>query len=201
MSLDLLLAATLFAVVMTCTPGPNTLMLMTSALNFGIRPTMPHAYGVTIGYTFMALVIGLGLGATFTLYPMLNTILKYAGAAYMLWLAWIIGNSVSVKEGERKGRPLKFLEAAAFQWINVKAVLTSITAMTTYGAISVFPWNAILIAFIFLLSCILACVIWVGFGSMLRRVLKEPRHIRIFNIVMAVLLVASLYPVFADGWS
>lgn len=114
MSLELLAAFVLFAVVTLFTPGPNNVMLMASGLNFGLPRTLPHVLGVSLGFAMMAALVGLGLGAMFTAYPVLHTILKYAGAAYLLYFAWLIAHAAPADpEGDGHRRPLTFLEAAA----------------------------------------------------------------------------------------
>src|ERR1700760_1761598 len=121
MSQPLLIAFVVFAVVMFFTPGPNNIMLMSSGLTYGFRRTMPHAAGVAVGFAFMVGAVGLGLGAVFITYPVLQTILKYAGAAYLLYLAAAIALSEPAmpEQGRRRG-PMTFWGAVMFQWINVK---------------------------------------------------------------------------------
>ncbi len=200
MSFELLAAFILFAVVMLFTPGPNNIMLMTSGLNFGFARTLPHMLGVSIGFGLMVLLVGIGLGAIFQVFPVLYTILKYAGAAYLLYLAWAIGTSGKVEVGKRKSRPMTFVEGAAFQWINAKGWIIALGGVTTYAALTSFPLNVILLSTLFAVLGTASSAAWAAFGSALRRVLKDPAHVRIFNVTMAVLLVASLYPVFADAW-
>jgi threonine/homoserine/homoserine lactone efflux protein len=200
MSFELLAAFILFAIVMLFTPGPNNIMLMTSGLNFGFVRTLPHMLGVSLGFGLMVLLVGIGLGAIFKIFPVLYTILKYAGAAYLLYLAWAIGTSGKVEEGKSKSRPMTFIEGAAFQWINAKGWIIALGAITTYAALTSFPLNVILLSALFAVLGTASSAAWAAFGSALRRVLKDRVHVRIFNITMAVLLVASLYPVFADAW-
>ena len=120
LSPHLLWAFLVFAVVMFFTPGPNNIMLLASGLNFGFRRTIPHMAGVTFGFAFMIAVTGLGLGAVFTSIPMLQTILKYAGATYLVYLAVAIGLSGPPDPGEvERRKPMTFLGAALFQWVNV----------------------------------------------------------------------------------
>src|SRR6185369_15635488 len=117
--MELLAALVLFCTVTLFTPGPNNLMLMTSGLNFGFRRGVPHLLGVTLGFAAMVLIVGVGLGAVFEAWPRLYVALKYAGAAYLLYLAWQIAVSVPPAPGETAGGPpIGFLKAAAFQWIN-----------------------------------------------------------------------------------
>jgi len=200
MSLSLLFAFLLFAVVMLFTPGPNNIMLMTSGLNFGFSRTLPHMLGVSIGFGLMVFLLGIGLGAAFQIYPALYVVLRYAGAAYLLYLAWSIGTSGKVEAGKKKSRPLTFLEGVAFQWINAKGWIIALGAITTYAALASFPLNVVLLSGAFVLLGTASSATWAAFGSGLRRFLKDPRHVRAFNITMALLLVASLYPVFAEAW-
>src|SRR3954454_13594330 len=122
MSQSLLYAFIIFALVMFFTPGPNNIMLLSSGLTYGFRRTIPHIAGITIGFAFMVGAVGLGLGAVFLAYPILESILKYAGAAYLIYLATMIAFSGPAKPGEGDGRggPMTFWGAALFQWINAK---------------------------------------------------------------------------------
>jgi threonine/homoserine/homoserine lactone efflux protein len=189
-----------FAVVTLFTPGPNNVMLMATGLNFGVRRAQPHALGVTLGFSFMVFVVGVGLGAVFSAWPVLYTIIKYAGAAYILYLAWLIGRSHSVEEGEAPARPVSFIEACLFQWVNPKGWVIVVGAVTAYAAIAAFPLNIVLMAAVFAVLGYASSMSWVLFGTRLRRFVKAPRAIRTFNIVMAVLLALSLVPVFLETW-
>ncbi len=200
MSHELLAAFIVFAVVMLFTPGPNNIMLMTSGVNFGFARTLPHMLGVSLGFGLMVFLVGIGVGAIFQIFPVLYAILKYAGAAYLLYLAWAIGTSGKVEEAKRKSRPMTFIEGAAFQWINAKGWVIALGAITTYAALTSFPLNVVLLSALFAVVGTASSATWAAFGSGLRRFLRDPLHVRIFNVVMAVLLVASLYPVFADAW-
>ena len=142
MSQSLLIAFVVFAAVMFFTPGPNNIMLLSSGLTYGFRRTVPHIAGITIGFAFMVGAVGLGLGTVFIAYPVLQTILKYAGAAYLIYLAVVIAMSGPVKPGEDNRRgPMTFWGAAMFQWINVKGWVMVIGTITAYAAIAGFPWN------------------------------------------------------------
>src|SRR5262247_1225637 len=104
MSQQLLFAFVVFAVVMFITPGPNNIMLLSSGLTYGFRRTIPHIAGITIGFAFMVGAVGLGLGTVFFAYPILQTILKYAGAAYLIYLSGAIALSGPAKPGEESAR-------------------------------------------------------------------------------------------------
>ena len=190
----------LFATVMFFTPGPNNIMLLSSGLTYGFRPTLPHIAGITVGFAFMVGAVGLGLGTIFIAYPVLQTILKYAGVVYLIYLAAAIAMSgpVSADQDNRRG-PMTFWGAAMFQWVNAKGWVMVIGTITAYAAISPYPWNIAIQVGLSLLLGTLSCTAWALFGTALRPVLTSPRAVRAFNIVMAVLLLASLYPVFMDA--
>jgi threonine/homoserine/homoserine lactone efflux protein len=200
MSQSLFVAFVVFATVMFFTPGPNNVMLLSSGLTYGFRRTLPHVAGITIGFAFMIGAVGLGLGTIFISYPVLQTILKYAGVAYLVYLAAAIAMSRPVKpdQDNRRG-PMTFWGAAMFQWINVKGWVIVIGTITAYAGIARFPWNITIQVMLSLLLGVVSCSAWALFGSALRPLLTSPRAIRAFNIVMAVLLLASLYPVFMDA--
>ncbi|MCK1737577.1 LysE family translocator [Bradyrhizobium sp. 138] len=200
MSQSLFYAFLIFMVVMYFTPGPNNIMLLSSGLTYGFRRTIPHIVGIVLGFAFMVAAVGLGLGSVFLAYPILQTILKYAGAAYLIYLAAAIAMSGPAKPGEEKARgPMTFWGAAMFQWINAKGWVIVIGTITAYAAIAQFPLNIAIQTLISLLVGTVSTVVWALFGSALRPVLTSERLVRAFNILMAVLLLASLYPVFMDA--
>ncbi|WP_375739597.1 LysE family translocator [Pseudomonas boanensis] len=200
MSLELLLAFTLFAFVTSVTPGPNNMMLLASGVNFGVRRSVPHMLGISLGFMVLVMAVGLGLAQVFEQIPVLYTTLRYAGAAYLLYLAWKIAGSGAPdsNSSERQPRPFTFLQAAAFQWVNPKAWVMAIGAITTYTPQEDFVTNVLLIAGLFALINCPSVGLWTVAGSLLRRWLDEPRILRLFNIGMALLLVASLYPILVD---
>jgi threonine/homoserine/homoserine lactone efflux protein len=200
MSQSLLFAFVLFATVMFITPGPNNVMLLSSGLNFGFRRTLPHIAGITIGMGFMIAAVGLGLGTIFITYPALQTILKYAGAAYLIYLAVAIAMSgVAKSDQDNRRGPMTFWGAVMFQWINVKGWVMVIGTITAYAAMAAFPWNIVIQTVIVLVVGTLATVAWALFGSVLRPFLTSPRMVHTFNIVMALLLLTSLYPVLMEA--
>ena len=200
MSQSLLTAFILFALVMCFTPGPNNIMLLSSAVTYGFRRTVPHITGITIGFAFMVAAVGLGLGTVFVAYPVLESILKYAGAAYLIYLSVAIAMSgpVSPDQANQRG-PMSFWGAAVFQWVNVKGWVMVIGTITAYAAIASFPFNIAIQTGVTLVMGAASTVTWALFGSALRPLLSSDRAVRIFNVVMAVLLLASLYPVFMDA--
>jgi threonine/homoserine/homoserine lactone efflux protein len=200
MSQPLFIAFVMFALVMFFTPGPNNIMLLSSGLTYGFRRTVPHIAGVATGFSFMVAAVGLGLGAIFIAYPVLQTILKYAGTAYLVYLSAVIAMAGPVASGQENQRgPMTFWGAAMFQWVNAKGWVMVIGTITAYAAIASFPWNIVVQTAMSLLMGTLSSVTWALFGSSLRPLLTSERVVRAFNIVMAVLLLASLYPVFMDA--
>ena len=201
MSHQLLLAFIVFAVVMFFTPGPNNIMLLSSGLTYGFRPTVPHILGITFGFAFMVGAVGVGLGAVFLAYPILQTILKWGGVAYLVYLAAAIALAEPVKpeEGGRRKGPMTFMGAAMFQWINAKGWVMVISTITAYAAIAAFPWNIAIQVGISLILGAVSCSAWAVFGSALRPLLSSRTAVRTFNIIMALLLLASLIPVFMEA--
>lgn len=195
LSLSLLGPLALFALVASITPGPNNVMLASSGLTFGFRRSIPHMMGITIGFSVMILLVGLGLGALFTRFPWLYTALKYGGAAYLLYLAWRIARSGPLEDGSQRARPLTFLQAALFQWVNPKAWVMTVGVVATYTPQQGFVNNLWIAALVCGLVNLPSISVWVSFGMALRRVLHRTGAIRAFNVSMAVLLVLSLYPI------
>lgn len=198
MPYDQFLALLVFALVTSITPGPNNFMLLASGVNFGFVRTIPHMLGIGSGFLSLLLAVGFGLGAILNSYPALDTVLKILGAAYMLYLAWKIGTSRSL--GERGGaaaRPMTFLEAAAFQWVNPKAWAMAATAMAAYTSAAAPFVSVMLVAVAFAAVNVPSVSTWAGFGVALRRFLSDPERLKWFNIAMALLLVATLWPMLA----
>lgn len=195
LSVDLLLAFALFAFVTSVTPGPNNMMLLASGVNFGFNRTVPHMLGICCGFFSLVLAVGLGLGAAFQAYPLLYTVLRYVGAAYLLYLAWKIATSgpASDATGE-EGKPQTFMQAALFQWVNPKAWVMAVGAISTYTPLQGYFTNVMIISAVFALINLPTVSIWAAFGSLLRNALRDPFWLRVFNGGMAVLLVVSLYP-------
>jgi threonine/homoserine/homoserine lactone efflux protein len=184
-----------FVVVATCTPGPNNFMVLASGANWGLARTMPHILGIAIGFPVMILSVGLGLDAVFKAFPQLYDILKWVAFAYMLYLAWRVANAGRPKLEEEGGRPLGLFGAALFQWVNPKGwalMIGALTLFTTPDGNHLFEVG--LIAVLFGLVCIPNGIVWALFGTGIARFLENDRHRRVFNVVMAVLLVASVVP-------
>ncbi|WP_447724548.1 LysE family translocator [Sphingomonas koreensis] len=183
-----------FAVASSITPGPNNIMLMTSGTNFGFRRTVPHMLGVSLGFALMIILVGLGLAELFARYPVAHEILKWVSVAYLLYLAWKVATAQPPGEGHAAGRPMTFVQAALFQWVNPKAWTMALTGVTVYMP-PVDPWLGLALVAGLFGAINLPCVgLWAAMGVKLRRWLGDARRLRRFNVAAAVLLVASLYP-------
>jgi threonine/homoserine/homoserine lactone efflux protein len=196
MSQDLLLAATAFAFVSTATPGPNNLMLLASGVNFGFRRALPHIAGVSLGVVAMVLLLGAGLAPVLARHPEAGLVLKIASVGYMLRLAWKIATAAAPDPALPAGRPITFVQAMAFQWVNPKAWAMALTAIGAYTFAEGFA-GVVPVALVFCAVGPPSNTAWVLMGRGLRRLLADPVVLRRFNVTMALLLVASLWPVLA----
>lgn len=194
MSAELLPALCLFALVMSITPGPNNTMLLASGVNFGLLRSLPHIAGISLGFGVMTVAVGLGLHTVLNRFPQVYLAMRILGAGYMVWLAWKLANAAPMTpELAHTAQPLGFWGAAAFQWLNPKAWVMALSAVTTYLPVSS---SAVDLALMTVVLCGInaPCVgLWAAFGQSLRRVLQQPRWLRGFNISMALVLLASLY--------
>ncbi len=194
---DTLIPLVLFAFIGSFTPGPNNLMVTASGTSFGFRRTIPHIFGVLVGFSGMILAFGLGLGQIFQAYPIIHQWLRIAGALYLLYLAWRIARAGDLTAGDTVQRPLSVLEAALFQFLNPKAwTLTFgvIAAFTTPGG-SILRELAVIIA-IFAVMIIGTLTVWCLFGVAIRHFLSSPRALRVTNLVMAALVALSVVMLF-----
>ena len=197
-STSFLLPLAMFAFVSSVTPGPNNVMLTASGATFGYRRSVPHMLGICLGVVVMVLLIGAGLGKLFEAQPQIYTLLKYAGAAYLIWLAWKIAGASGVDRGQSGHQPFSFWQAAAFQWVNPKAWIMAIGVVATYTPREGFFANLILSALVLGLVNYPSISVWTLFGSTVGRALRTPRALRTFNGVMAGLLLLSLWPLVAE---
>lgn len=186
----------LFAMSAGFTPGPNNIMMMASGLNFGPRRSLPHFLGICFGFPTMFLALGFGLGFVFTTYPTLHELIKIAGILYLLWLAWLIANAAPNETQTAQAKPLTFIQGALFQWVNPKAWVMGSSAIATYTTsgtnLSIQILQIALVFFIFTFPCAGS---WLLFGHTLKRIISNTRQQVIFNVVMAILLLASVTPI------
>ncbi|WP_425043112.1 LysE family translocator [Primorskyibacter sp. S87] len=193
MTLEILTALIAFAFASSITPGPNNLMLMTSGANFGFRRSIPHMLGIGIGFTFMVVLVGTGLMQVFDTIPYSYAVLKCLSAVYLLYLAWKISQAGPVRAQGAEARPMTFLEAATFQWVNPKAWAMALTAISAYSPDRSMS-AVLLVALVFGAVNLPSVGTWTVLGQQMARFLTDPHRLTLFNRTMALLLVASLYP-------
>lgn len=187
----------LFAAAMTLTPGPNVVLVTASGAIFGFRRTIPQMLGITLGFGLMVLIGGLGLAGLVRAAPGLHTALKFVGAAYLACLAWHIGRADGGAGPGGRARPISFLEAWLFTWVNPKAWIAVLGALAAFTTVGGDLWQEIsLIATVLAAFCLLSCVVWTAFGTAIGRWLATRRARLAFNWAMAALLIISLIPVF-----
>jgi threonine/homoserine/homoserine lactone efflux protein len=196
MSHELILSLIVFAFVSGMTPGPNNTMLLASGVNFGFIRTRPHILGVVIGFTIMMLAVAFGVGRVFSLFPPLYSVLRTLSIAYLLWLAWRIGTSGATDPipGD-EARPMTFTEAALFQWVNPKGWMVCLSVAANYVTPDDLWADVAVLSAVFICVSIISASSWALFGTSLRPLLRDEKSMRVFNVVMAVALVASLWPI------
>lgn len=198
MSTELFLALLGFAFVSSITPGPNNFMLMASGVNFGFRRTIPHMFGIAGGFASLLLAVGFGVGALIHAYPALEMAMKIASAAYLAYLAWKIALSRGLGDkGQGASEPMTFLQAAAFQWVNPKAWAMALVAMGAYVSASAPVLSVLIVALAFVLVNFPSVSVWTLFGMGLRRFLSDEKRLRLFNLAMGLLLLATIWPLLA----
>lgn len=197
--MELYLAIIIFAASTTVTPGPNNIMIMTSGLNHGVKNSIPHLLGICFGFPAMVMMVGLGFSVVFEMYPLLHEVIKILGVAYLLYLAWLIGSSSSSSLDAESAKPFSFTQAALFQWVNPKAWVMATGAVSAYTSIAsdIFS-QVIFIALAFFIVAFPCVGIWLVFGVGLKKYLNSPKHQKIFNLSMALLLVSSVLPVLKE---
>jgi threonine/homoserine/homoserine lactone efflux protein len=194
---ELLGPLVLFAAAMCLTPGPNVIMVTASATNFGFRRAIPHMLGITLGFGFMVMAVGFGLAGLFHAEPRLHTLLKYTGATYLLYLAWRIAQADAASSDSTRAKPINFVEAVLFTWVNPKGWVTAVGALAAYTTVrGDMLLQTSVIASVLAGACFASVMIWAGFGVAIARFLGNPRARTAFNWSMAGLLVLSLLPVF-----
>ncbi len=195
----LVLAFLPFAVSMSFTPGPNNLMLANAGARFGFARTLPHQCGVVLGFAVMSLTVGLGVAGLIKAAPLLYTLMKYASLLFLVYLAWRIATAEKVTSSSVAARPMSFLQAAAFQWINPKGWIMALTAMTAFTTIALDVRVQVLV-----ITLVLAVIgaastsTWAVFGLVISRYLTTPRRRIVFNWTMAALLLGSVAPVLLE---
>lgn len=173
-------------------------MILNSGLNFGVKKSIPHYLGISLGFPMMVLIVALGLEAVFLKYLWLKSTFKWIGAAYMLYLSWRIASSAVSEKTRAKNKPLTFFQGFLFQWVNPKAWLMAIGAISIFSISADYFHNALAISGLFLLMSIPITALWLIGGAMLKKLLREEKHMRGFNMSMAICLAASVILIFLE---
>lgn len=186
----------LFAISSTISPGPNSVLIVTSGANFGIKKSIPLLLGICIGFSIMLVMVSVGFGHLFEAIPWLHLVIKTLGILYLLYLAWIIAKSSGMATKGSDEKPMGFLKGAGFQWINGKAWVVATSAVGAYTSLgSDYFVQSMTIALTFLVVSLPSMGIWLVFGSILKSVLSKPNYRQVFNYAMALLLILSIVPV------
>ena len=191
MNIEMISALMLFAFVSSITPGPNNLMLMASGANFGVRRSVQHILGVTLGFMLMIFLVGMGLAQVFSTYPVTYNVLKVGCVVFLVYLAWRIATAAPTSTDSEGGQPLNFIQAALFQWVNPKAWAMAISAISVYASthsMTEVLWVTAIFGVINL-PCICS---WTALGQQIHQYVASPSRLRWFNGIMAVALLLSL---------
>jgi threonine/homoserine/homoserine lactone efflux protein len=197
MTFETFLALLTLALIAAWTPGPNNLMLASSGANFGLRRTLPHICGVAFGFPIMIFVVATGLGAIIAASAALQDVMRWAGAALLLWFAWRIATSGRAQDQSR-ARPLNFLEAAGFQWVNPKAWAMAMATTAQFVTGSAVIVESLLCSLAYAMAGLGSSIVWAGFGVWIRRLLSTDLRLRIFNISMGLLIASFVFVLFRD---
>ncbi len=183
----------IFALSMAGSPGPNNVMLTASGTNFGFTRTIPHMAGVLAGMIIMLLSVAAGLGVLFEVWPFLHDILRITGSMFLLYMAWRIANAAPPQDGPSTARPMNSVEALFFQFVNPKAWLIAISAISTFTVSGPQFWTStLLICAAFMVVMVQTLPLWTSCGVLIRRWLSSPSALRGFNRVMGILTAASV---------
>ena len=177
-------------------PGPNVILLTSSGARFGLRASLPHLFGVVVGVGVTAGLTGLGIAALLAQAPMLELVLKVAASLWMLWMAWGLWNSQARKGKAERDRPMTFLEAALFQWVNPKVWAVALAAASAYPGGGGAWAEALRLGSAFSGINLVCCLFWTSAGAMLTYLLTTPTAWKVFTRVMAVLLASFSVMVF-----
>lgn len=199
--MEYLFSIIIFSISASVTPGPNTIMALSSGLNFGARRSLPLLWGICLGFSLMLFFVGIGIGQVFVLFPQLTIYMKVISIVYLLYLAYLIANTDKLKKEAKLDEPLSFLKGVLFQWVNPKAWVVCVSAVSTFTT----PGNSYVGQLLQLTSAFLIvgplCVgIWVFLGAFLKQHLTNSHYIKNINMFMAFLLILSIIPAIKALW-
>ena len=174
---------------------------MSSGVNYGIKKSVPHLLGINIGFPLMILAIGLGLGSLFAKFPIVYPVIKVLGVSYLLFFAWKVANAAAPKAKERLAKPVTFIQAVLFQWVNPKAWIMATGAIASFTNPQNFQTQMLFILGGYMTVGATCMIFWLTLGASLKTFIHNERRIRYFNIAMAFLLILSLVPMILADFS
>ncbi len=189
---ELIVTISVYYFVMYGTPGPNNSILTASGIKFGFIKSIPNIIGISSGHGIQLALVCFGLGSLFMQFPILFEILKYIGACYLLYLAWKMFGSLNISTTDEKSSPLKYYEAILFQFVNPKAWVICITAVSLF-----YPEKENLIIgtlFLVIMSTIInlpSISMWAFGGSVIRHYLSNEKLKKIIEYLLAILLFGT----------
>ena len=190
-----MLSLLLFVVVATVTPGGATMLATASGARFGFARSIPLMLGIAMGLALLAAVAGFGLGGLLLALPSLQTAVKAVGSAYLLWLAWRIARNGPPDAGKGPARPITLVNGCLLLWLNPKSWAMTVGAAASFALLDSSPNRlAMLLGAAFGAAACASLMLWCALGVLLARLFRTPRHWRILNLAMGVLLAASVVP-------
>lgn len=198
MTADSLITLAILAMTAAFTPGPNNALVASSGVNFGYRRTLPHILGIAFGFAAMIFIVGLFLGEMFLRSTLFREILRWAGVALLLFVAWKIAQSGGLGSKSGTPRPFRFIEAAGFQWVNPKGWAMAIAITAQFAGKAEPVQTALVISLVFVFAGLASASAWALLGQSLRRWLNTPRRVILFNYAMAVMIAACVVLLFLD---
>ena len=195
MDMNLLLSAAIFGLVTSVTPGPNNTYLLASGMNYGLKRSIPYLAGILIGLTAIVLAVIFGVGVVFATFPVIYQILKWAGFAYICWMAWGVATSGTRSARAKSDSYVGFWKAIGFQFVNPKAWIVSLSFVATYVPVGQSVWVEIVFALVLVVTTFPGAFVWATLGQLLSTWLSDERKRRIFNYIAATLLVLTMIPV------
>ena len=182
----------LFWFVAAYTPGPNNVVASYSGFKFGIKKTIPHILGTTLGFTSLVLLLTIGLINVFKLFPIIQIVIRYLGTVFLIYLAYKIASSTASDE-IKKENPVRFIETFLFQYLNPKGVMVAIIVVSTYVELGEnylnYATQVVALAFLFSSTSI---TLWTFIGKFLRKFATNDKFIKYFNYAMSMLLLLSI---------
>jgi threonine/homoserine/homoserine lactone efflux protein len=198
-SIELILATTLFALITSITPGPNNIMLTASGANFGFKRTLPHVAGIICGMMLLNISVGVGLGTLFTQFPIVQQVLRVAGSAYLLYLAYKLLSFSSLGKVEDNAKPFSLLDPPPPPppppppWI---MVISANASFSLTG--DLYWWSVAMIVTLYAIIGTPSIMLWAGFGQFIKRYLGQPTILRLFNMTMATLTALCVVFIWLD---